>query len=249
MWVVECSLYPLATAALLLWSFCPFWTPNNTAVSWTVGIVCLMLSFQLPLLIETLLLDDEEFARFVPVRAGCVECDDEKATAFDTIAYATTVDTHIVVIAALPLPPIVTCGLCVLSTVLHNARYNVMWHALHSGHEGHPDPPFTVWKHTPPVLLAVWLVAFTRARPRASRSRWSRCNATAATAASSSSSARRRPECERSFALADASRANAKAAVSSDGGSYDGAADAVGGRAAAAGGGGGVPENSSFKRR
>ena len=110
-WVVECSLYPLATAALLLWSFCPFWTPNNTAVSWTVGIVCLMLSFQLPLLIETLLLDDEQFARFVPVRAGCVECDAEKATAFDTIAYATTVDTHIVVIAALPLPPIVTCGL------------------------------------------------------------------------------------------------------------------------------------------
>mgnify|MGYP002827854015 CR=1 FL=1 len=39
-----------------------------------------------------------------------VECDAEKATAFDTIAYATTVDTHIVVIAALPLPPIVTCG-------------------------------------------------------------------------------------------------------------------------------------------
>ena len=247
-WVVECSLYPLATAALLLWSFCPFWTPNNTAVSWTVGIVCLMLSFQLPLLIETLLLDDEEFARFVPVRAGCVECDDEKATAFDTIAYATTVDTHIVVIAALPLPPIVTCGLCVLSTVLHNARYNVMWHALHSGHEGHPDPPFTVWKHTPPVLLAMWLVAFTRARlSRQSFALVTLQRHRRDRRVEQLLGEKERLEYERSFALADASRANAKAAVSSDGGSYDGAADAVGGRAAAAGG---VPGSSeSFKRR
>ena len=247
-WVVECSLYPLATAALLLWSFCPFWTPNNTAVSWTVGIVCLMLSFQLPLLIETLLLDDEEFARFVPVRAGCVECDDEKATAFDTIAYATTVDTHIVVIAALPLPPIVTCGLCVLSTVLHNARYNVMWHALHSGHEGHPDPPFTVWKHTPPVLLAMWLVAFTRARlSRQSFALVTLQRHRRDRRVEQLLGEKERLEYERSFALADAARANAKAAVSSDGGSYDGAADAVGGRAAAAGG---VPGSSeSFKRR